>query len=73
MLWRIAEHYVGVKLESEHKYKLLAEAQRRGYCVKFDNISCAHSVRKADIEEELGRSRRKITGISLIIIAQQLK
>ena len=56
MLWRIAEHYVGIKLQTEHKYRLLAEAQRRGYCVKFDNISSAHSVRKADIEEELGEA-----------------
>ena len=56
MLWRVAEHYVGIKLKSEHKYKLIAKAQQRGYCVKFDCISCAHSVRKADIEEELGEA-----------------
>ena len=56
MLWRIAEHYVGVRLQTEHKYRLMAEAQRRGYTIKFDVLYNAHCVRKADIVNEIGEA-----------------
>jgi len=36
MLKRIAEHYVGIKNGSEAKYRILAEAQRKGHSVGFD-------------------------------------
>lgn len=55
MLQRMAQHYVGVKTGKEHKYRLMAEAQRRGYPVGFDVLYKARSVRKEDIEEEIGR------------------
>ena len=56
MLWRIAEHYVGIKTQSEHKYRLIAEAQKAGYSVNFHVVCYAHSVRKADIIEEIGEA-----------------
>ena len=56
MLWRIAQHYVGIRTLSEHKYRLIAEAQRQGYTANFHVVCYAHSVRKADIEEELGEA-----------------
>lgn len=57
MLWRVAEHYAAIKQrKQDHKYRLLAEAQRRGYTVKFDVLAYAYSVRKADIEEEIGKA-----------------
>ena len=56
MLWRICQHYVGIKLRTEHKYRLIAKAQEAGYTVKFDVLSYAHSVRKADIIEEIGEA-----------------
>lgn len=36
MLRRIAEHYVGIKTGSEKKYRILAEARRRGHPITFD-------------------------------------
>ena len=57
MLWRVAEHYVGIKLQTEHKYRLMAEAQRRGYTIKFDVLYYAKSKRKTAIIEEIGKAR----------------
>ena len=56
MLWRVAEHYVGIKLQTEHKYRLMAEAQRRGYTIKFDVLYYAKSKRKTAIIEEIGKA-----------------
>lgn len=38
MLRRVAEHYVGIKTEAEKKYRILAEARRKGHCVSFDAL-----------------------------------
>ena len=54
MLLRIAEHYVGIKNETEKKYRILAEAQRKGHTVGFDVLYYAESQSKWDIEEEIG-------------------
>ena len=56
MLWRVAEHYVGIRLQTEHKYRLMAEAHRRGYAVTFDVLYNAKSKRKKEIEEEIGKA-----------------
>ena len=56
MLWRVAEHYVGIKLQKEHKYRLMAEAQRRGYTVSFGVLYYAKSKWKKDITEEIGKA-----------------
>lgn len=56
MLYRVAQHYVGIKQLTEHKYRLLAEAQRRGYAIEFDVIYNAKSKQKKDIDEEIGKA-----------------
>lgn len=54
MLNRIAQHYVGIKTCSERKYRILAEAQRKGHTVGFDVLYCAKSKRPDEINEEIG-------------------
>ena len=54
MLQRIAEHYVGIKTRSEHKYSIMAQAQERGHKISFDVLYYATCKRKADIVEEIG-------------------
>lgn len=54
MLRRIAQHYVGVKLQTEKKYEILAEARRRGYDLEFDVLYYAKNTRYADMIEEIG-------------------
>lgn len=55
MLERIAAHYVGVKTGSERKYRLLAEAQRKGNPVQFDVLYYAKQTASADLVEEIGQ------------------
>ena len=54
MLYRVAEHYVGIRTGSEKKYRILAEAQRKGHVVRFDVLYYAQKQRREDIEEEIG-------------------
>ena len=56
MLYRLAEHFVGMKIPKEHKYRILADAKRRGYKVNFDRIYDARSVLPTEIEEEIGQA-----------------
>ncbi len=56
MLYRLAEHFVGMKIPKEHKYRILAEAKRRGYKVNFDVLYYARSSLPAEIEEEIGKA-----------------
>ena len=55
MLRRLAEHYVGIKTESERKYRILAEAQRKGHAVEFDVLYYAESKSREALEEEIGQ------------------
>lgn len=55
MLVRIAEHYVGIRQGSERKYRILAEAQRKGYSVEFGVLYYAKNQRYWDIVEEIGQ------------------
>ena len=55
MLRRLAEHYVGIKTEAERKYRILAEAQRRGHAVEFDVLYYAKSKSRKVLEEEIGQ------------------
>ena len=54
MLERVAHHYVGIKRGSERKYRILAEAQRKGQTVGFDVLYYAKSKTKKDILNEIG-------------------
>ena len=63
MLRRIAEHYVGIKTGSEKKYRILAEARRRGHPITFDVLYYAKSKgianRLAEIGEKEGEYIRR--------------
>ena len=54
MLVRVAHHYVGIKRGSERKYRILAEAQRKGQRIGFDVLYYAKSERQKDIVNEIG-------------------
>ena len=54
MLERVASHYVGIKQGSELKYRIIAEAQRKGRAVVFDVLYYAKSKRNRDIVNEIG-------------------
>ncbi len=54
MLRRVAEHYVGIKTQSEKKYRILVEIQRKGYSVDFDVLYDAKSTRYGAITQEIG-------------------
>lgn len=56
MLWRLAEHYVAFKNPESHKYRILAEAKRKGHCVCFDKIYDATSTVYSDMIEEIGET-----------------
>lgn len=60
MLYRLAEHFVGMKIPKEHKYRILAEAKLRGYRVNFDVLRYAHSALPAEIEEEIGQAEGEL-------------
>lgn len=36
MLWRIAEHYAGIQMGTEKKYRIMDEARRKGHNITFD-------------------------------------
>ena len=45
---------MGIRSGSEKKYRLLAEAQRKGHSIDFDVLYDAKSRRYAEVEEEIG-------------------
>ena len=54
MLIRVAQHYVGIKTESERKYRILAEAWRKGHSITFNVLYYAEEHGYHAIEEEIG-------------------
>ena len=54
MLRRLAQHWVGIKTESERKYRILAEAKRHRHAVSFSVLYYAVELTPKLIEEELG-------------------
>ena len=54
MLYRVAEHYVGIQTGSEVKYRILAEAVRKNHSITFDVLYDASSFRREQIQEEIG-------------------
>lgn len=65
MLRRVAQHYVGIKTESEKKYQVLAEARRRGHNINFDVLyydkSGNYVKRIVEIGEKEGEYIRQYT------------
>lgn len=60
MLERVAQHYVGIKTCSERKYRILAEAQRKGHTVGFDVLYYAKCKHRDDISEEIGEKEGEL-------------
>lgn len=54
MLKRIAQHMVGIKLQTEKKYVILAENQRAGRTIKFDVMYYAKEKDFYKMQEEIG-------------------
>ena len=54
MLKRVAQHYVGIKLQSKRKYRILAEAQRKGHAINFDVLYQAKQTWHTEIADEIG-------------------
>ena len=54
VLYRMAEHWASISNPKENKYKVLAEAKKRNYNVKFNVLYSAKSKNKSEIEEEIG-------------------
>ena len=54
MLRRIAQHYVGIKMGTEKKYRIMAEAERKGHPITFDVLYYAKSRRYGDKLAEIG-------------------
>ena len=54
MLKRVAQHYVGIKSQSELKYRILAEAQRKGHKIGFDVLYYATESDYNAVKDEIG-------------------
>ena len=54
MLKRVAQHYALIQQQAEKKYRILAEAQRKGHDINFDVLYYAHNRRYKDILAEIG-------------------
>ena len=54
MLYRVAEHYVGIQTGSETKYRILAEAARKNHSITFDVLYDASSFGREQIQEKIG-------------------
>ena len=55
MLKRVASHYAAIKGETERKYRILSEVQRKGHVIGFDVLYYAQETRYAAIKEEIGQ------------------
>lgn len=60
MLRRVAEHYVGIRKGSEKKYRLIAEAQRKGCSVEFDVLHYTRGGTEREIYEDIGRKEGEL-------------
>lgn len=54
MLKRISQHYVGVKMQTEFKYRIIAEAQRKGHKIGFDVLYYATKNSYDALKDEIG-------------------
>ena len=54
MLKRVAQHYVGIQKQSELKYRILAEARRKGHKINFDVLYYASRSGYNAIKDEIG-------------------
>ena len=63
MLRRVAQHYAGIRMGTEKKYRIIQEAQRKGHSINFDVLYYTKSKgsinRMADIGEKEGEYIRQ--------------
>ena len=59
MLQRMAQHYTQLATPKEHKYKILAEAARRGHTIRFTVMYCA-TTPASMLEDEIGAKEGKL-------------
>ena len=63
MLRRVAQHYAGIRMGTEKKYRIIQEAQRQGHPITFDVLYYAKSKgginRMAEIGEKEGEYIRQ--------------
>lgn len=72
MLRRIAEHYVGIKTGSEKKYRIIAEAQRKGHTITFDVLYYAKSKGIANQLAEIGNKEGEYIRLHKPILNTQI-
>ena len=71
MLRRLAQHWVGIKTESERKYRILAEAKRHKHEVSFDVLYYAVEL-PPFIEEELGEKEGEFIRAEMPVLNTQI-
>ncbi len=54
MLKRIAQHYAGIQQGTEKKYRIMAEAKRKGHNITFDVLYYAQRKSTVDRMAEIG-------------------
>ena len=54
MLRRVAQHYAGIQMGTEKKYRIMAEARRRGHNISFDVLYYAKSKGRVNQLAEIG-------------------
>lgn len=72
MLKRVAQHYAGIQMQSERKYRILAEAQRKGHAINFDVLYRAKQTRYAAITQEIGEKEGEYIRLRIATILSVL-
>lgn len=60
MLRRIAQHYVGIQTGAEKKYRIMAEARRKGHNIGFDVLYYARRKGTANQLMEIGQQEGEL-------------
>ena len=55
ILYRMAQHYAGMQLLANHKYRVLSEARRYGHRIRFFVLYTAAAGNPKAITEEIGQ------------------
>lgn len=63
---------MGIKTESERKYRILAEAKRHGHCVSFDVLYYAVELTPSLIEEEIGEKEGEFIRAEMPVLNKQI-
>ena len=59
MLKRVAQHYAAIQGQTEKKYRIFAEAQRKGHSINFDVLYNAKERYYSAVTEEIGQKEGK--------------